>query len=306
MTISPLIIRAYCEEHLENIEEKGDTLFAKCPRCGKARKHWNIDTETGLFYCYRCNFRGTFEFLVKYLEGKWPDLDELQDEYESCITLDMLKAIHSDGPVEFEEYGDWTENTVPLTASCRDARLAREYLESRNVSLQQANEFQFRVAVAGDYKNYIIIPVEENGEVKSFVARRFKGEGLRYTGPSTDDPFERKSNLLWGLDRIDDGSYIVLVEGVFDALPLLDENAVALMGKEVSPVQIEKILDTASGVTVLLDSGFYEEGLQVASSFVGFLPVKVGKMKSGDPGENPVGAKKAIETAVSYFGEELV
>jgi hypothetical protein len=78
------------------------------------------------------------------------------------------------------------------------------------------------------------------------------------------------------------------------------------MGKEVSPVQIEKILDTASGVTVLLDSGFYEEGLQVASSFVGFLPVKVGKMKSGDPGENPVGAKKAIETAVSYFGEELV
>lgn len=306
MTVSPLIIRSYCEEHLENIVDRGDTLFAKCPRCGKEWKHFNInvdanDSNYGMFFCYKCNFRGHFKFLVKYLEGEWKEAEELQEEYSTCITLDLLKSIHSDKPVEINEFGDWTVNTVSLDTKCRATRLALEYLQTRNVSRSKAMELEFRVAIVGEYKNYIIIPLYEEGQVKSFLARRYVGKGLRYIGPSRTESFAPKSDFLWGLDKVNSGEHIVLVEGVFDAIALEGHNPAALMGKAISDKQVEKVLDTASEVTVLLDNGAEEDARKIASRFVGFLPVKLAYMENGDPAENPEGAKSKIQQARDYI-----
>ena len=114
----------------------------------------------------------------------------------------------------------------------------------------------------------MIFPVIEDGIVKNFVARRFRGKGKRYEGPHNDEGYIRKSHLLWGLDDLKGTEYLwtshflVLVEGIFDAIALRNNAypSVALLGKNISPTQIGKLTElTERGlktvVVLLCDSG---------------------------------------------------
>ena len=300
--ITPFVIQLFCEEHLDGVEVIGDEIKANCPACGKGKKHWGISLTSGRFRCWKCDWKGNFYTLHKYVKGYYPNADKLEESYTSELSLESLNEIFSTKEdSQDREIPDWTIDTCEIDTIGRIPKKAREYLASRNISVELAKDLDFRVAVGGRYQNRIIMPVVENEVVLNFVARLCGGEGKRYDGPHRDEPYVNKSKLLWGFDRVKYNSEIVLVEGIFDAIPLLDLNAIAMLGKTLSDVQAEKLMGKAKSLVILLDAEFLSSAKKVAEKLIGMIPIKIGLMKFGDPGENPEEARRAIKEAVDYY-----
>jgi len=301
--ITPFVIQIFCEEHLENVVVRGNELKASCPYCGKTNAHWGINLVTTKQGCFKCGKGGNFYSLHKHILGFYPNVDKLEEEYSSELSLEELQNIFStvDETVQNTEIGDWTAGTCGIEVEGRIPKRAREYLLSRNISVELAKELDFRVAVSGCYQNRVIMPIKEGGVVLNFVARLLGGEGKRYTGPHRDENFVNKSKLLWGFDRIKFNSEIILVEGIFDCISLYDLNSVAILGKVLSNVQTEKLLEKAKSVIVLTDGGFVESAKKIAEKLLGLVPIKIALMEKGDPSDSPGLARDAITCAVDYY-----
>ena len=299
--MTSLIIQMFCEKHLQNVEVEDDKVFADCPFCGKGRHHWDINLTTGLHFCYRCGARGNFYMLYKHIKGYYPKESILMEETVSELSLETLNTIFSEKKIVEFKVTDWMENTCDIDADGRILKRAREYLLSRNISLQLAKELKIRVAVACKYQNRLIIPIIEGGVVVNFVARLIGNEGKRYSGPCRQENYINKSELLWNFDSVKFNSEVVLVEGIFDAIPLLDLNVAALMGKTLSDKQAEKLVNKVRSVIVMLDSGFLDSAKKIAKQLLGMVPIKIAQLGKDDPGDNPEGARKAIREAVDYY-----
>jgi len=301
--LSSLVIQQFIEEHLENISIRGNHLYSMCPVCGKEANHFNINLETGLWHCFKCGQSGNFPQLVKHLTGRYISNDKLEKEYTSGLSLSKLQEIFEEKQKKpVVEIGDWTENTCEIDAEGRIPKLARKYLESRNITVNLAKELQMRVGLSGKYMSRVLIPVIERGKVLNFVARTFVNNEKRYSGPHKNEPYVNKGELLWNYDNVKPGEDLILVEGIFDAIPLLDLNIVALMGKSISHIQTDKVLDLAGSITILVDGGFVEAAKDIAEKVLGFIPIKVAEMEIGhDPGEYPDEAREAIGKAVDYY-----
>ncbi len=307
MLLTSIVIQQFCHDNLENTVTVRDVLYADCPMCQKSSKHWNINLLTGVFHCYRCGWSGSFHYLGRYLKGNSFNLKTVMAEYESEITFEMLQAIYSK-ELQPLEIPDWTENTKELTGKSLLVRRALKYLKSRGISQELALKLQMRLGLEGKYKDCVLIPILEDGEVKNFVARRVRGTGKRYTGPRAGDGYAKKSSLIWGLDEIRGNDYfLIVVEGIFDAISLQQQGypVVALLGKQISTVQIRKLADLAkwdvTSVIVLLDGACLGDAVKIAHNLEGFIPdVRIAEMAGeDDPAENIEEAIRAIEDARS-------
>lgn len=302
---NPLIIQLFCEENLCKVKENNGKLFAQCPFCGKEYKHFNIDLKTGLYFCYHCSAKGNFYQLVKHITGSFPNMDTMEEQYTSELSLQELQNIFSSvqETSNNQKYQtDWKIDTCEIDTIGRIPNKARNYLLSRGVSTEMAKKLKFRVAVSGRYNGRIIMPITENDVVQNFVARLIGKEGKRYTGPHKNEGYTNKGELLWNLDKLQYNTEIVLVEGIFDGIAIMNKfPIVALLGKSLSNIQAEKILEKAKSVIILLDAEFVESAKKIAEKLLGFIPIKIGIMKKGDPSDSPEMARQAIKNAVDYY-----
>ncbi len=86
------------------------------------------------------------------------------------------------------------------------------------------------------YYGRIIIPTYENENLVFFQARDFMGKELRYRNPEM-----QKKYVVPFYDQLESESRIVVVEGPFDAMTLVDENVTCMMGPNLSIPQALKI-----------------------------------------------------------------
>jgi DNA primase len=91
-------------------------------------------------------------------------------------------------------------------------------------------------------RNRVIIPIEEGGEIVCWVARTLDGADLKELSPPVS--VSNRSHYVYGLDSIEEGTKIAIVEGIFDCLKLKSYgyNAVSSMGAHISHEQVGKIL----------------------------------------------------------------
>lgn len=288
--ISPSVIEAALEAHFDILEERYPEVSMVCPYCGKGNNHCRFNVEKNAFRCFRCNESGNIYTLLNFIGIK--DIDSLLISIEDDTPIKELRRIHS------KELPDWTIGTIELDSESVIAKRGREYLSSRNVSLELARELQFRIGIEGRVDGTIVIPIIDNGKVQNYIARRFMYAGSRYSGPHKDEGFTPKGSLVYGINRISN-SPVVIVEGVFDALALWSFGGVALMGKTASPAQIARVLTVASEATILLDrEGTEAEVAKLIKSLYGLIPLKLAKMERGkDASEAPDEAIKAIRNA---------
>jgi hypothetical protein len=217
--------------------------------------------------------------------------------------LESLQEIFTPAEsAEITKIPDWTEGTCDIKTIGRLPKLAREYLLTRGITAELAEKLDFRVAVSGKYMGRILMPVTENGIVCNFVGRLFMGNGKRYDGPHKGEGYKNKGELLYNLDKLQYNSRIVIVEGIFDCVSVMDKYpTVAILGKSLSDTQAEKLLNKAESVVILMDGGFVESAKKIAEKLLGFVPVSLGIMDIGDPNDSPELAVKAVENAKNYY-----
>mgnify|MGYP001562462891 CR=1 FL=1 len=305
----------------EYAEEETELVFP-CPLCGDDRPRCYVGADTGIWICFRCDERGTiFTLLTRIceLDGHdayearrkivTEDVDPWREVFREVREAEATPA--SLGLTLPPGFRQFDENAPAIY---------RRYLESRHVSLELAAARNIGYCAAGQYAYRIILPVENDNVLYSFVARtifrRCPACGLNLGDCSCRSPIRRVLNppggspaaTLYNLDHVRRSQplRIILVEGPFDALRLPDES-VALMRSAISTTQLTLLAGISRGRDLVLaldgdDAGRHgtkEIAEQLASSLI---PCRIAHLPDDtDPGSLPLEVLEEVIAAAKPF-----
>jgi hypothetical protein len=264
--------KSYLSEKGIVFKEKGKNIMKehigiRCIKCDDRSNHLNIKLDGTHALCFRC---GVHVFgakkVLELLEGrKLKQMEYLTIVNKHKSDVDFAKS-EDRKEKEEDKIAEWRERIMKVREfvelGCWPLRANspyNKYLESRGIRFDFAQWFGIREGRGGDWGYYAVIPIrDDRGELVSYVGRLVceSKTGIRYKKAS-GDVSEYKG--LFGiaeckkLNLLDKG-YLILVEGVFDVLKLLQNNvpAVGLMTKNINDFQLRQLLYNVSFDTVIL------------------------------------------------------
>lgn len=265
-TISDTDLRSIL--HIDKETRSGQYIVDVCPFCGKS-KHFYINKRTQLFDCKKCGVTGSIYKLLKHLDKTYLIGDK------SVEFTEQIKSIRNS--LQEELITEQTINELPKRNMPPGFRIcvANKYLTSRGITRNDCKRYKIgETKVVFKYRNYILFPIYDNGEVRGFVGRYgnkiVPKDRLRYNN-SLDTDF---ASLLYGYDEIILGETetVIVVEGIFDKiacdkkLRLCDDNSVRCVctfGKKISNIQIQKLI--AKNVTNIILSWDFDALKEIKS-----------------------------------------
>lgn len=218
-------------------------VSGQCPFCGEdrgdLRLYVGVDTQLG--QCFHCNKGFNGILFVKAHEG--------------CTTKQAIKIINGDPDAYIRDAGDEKPASpeplaiFPEMVEMTFSDAACLYMMERNITVEAMKHFRLKFCpsntMIGDKvfytKNRIIMPIRDiSGKLVSWQGRDITGRsGIRYLFP----PQFKGSELLYNAHAIPTRpSYLILVEGVFDAFGWWmagATNVIASFGKKISDYQVD-------------------------------------------------------------------
>lgn len=233
----------YTVDHLEKrgikiSSVRGDEVIAHCPFHIDAHPSFAANLRKGVFICFACGERGTFRKLGVDQVPKvhWGDFSKLLKTEEVGMIFEL--------PRGFKEIDGKEKESVYL-----------QYLKSRQIDGTAIKRFNIGFCESGIYHDRVVIPFE-TGFVARTIFDGFRGmliygkKHQRYLYPLGLPT----SKLLFNFNPTN--KYLLLVEGVFDALRLATFGypATAILGCQLHSIQLERLcLSEAENVFVCFD-----------------------------------------------------
>jgi len=248
------------------VAERGDDrawLRIPCPWCGHenlSKRNMSVSQDSGYFYCHRCQEKG---FYKKRNEQDWfiPPVDIVVEAKAPTITLPEEFTPLSERPKAGSDFLFWN------------------YVVGRNVHPDTIVDCGLGYCTHGFYRDCLVVPLWDGEKLSGFVARNVKDRSYRYP-----KGFQREISMF-NKDRLWDDEPIVVVEGVFDAMPHYP-HAVAVLGKP-SKEHKKLLASVRKRVYIMLDGDARAESwalaqlLKVQGIDAIYVPVASGK----DPGD---------------------
>ncbi|HDD70832.1 MAG TPA: hypothetical protein ENF94_01580 [Candidatus Woesearchaeota archaeon] len=272
------LIYKFLEDYGFEYKERGKNVSRrdvniKCPLHYDPDFHLGINKETGIWRCWICGESGNFIKLIRLLLGvSFHKAKEIASRYvslKSATSSPSLPAV------------SLPKNIFPLSRKPSDPFLfalwkrAISYCKQRRVPVDLLLNWYF------DTTGFLVIPIETEGRLKAFIKRSFLKKAHRYLA------YGKISESVFNLDNI---SYkiAVVVEGIFDAIAVGLDIAVAVFGNKISDYQANLLAKRFQSVVLAFDSdvsGY--DILKSSEKLVSFgLKVKTFQCKEGDPAEN--------------------
>ncbi len=237
---------------------KEDEYVYYCPECNHYKRKLQLNTTTGKFHCWVCNFGGYTLFqLFKKLNATRAQYDELstyvQDtkpKYEPKTTVQVVKLPEAFKPI-FEKSNSITR------------KHALKYLKYRGLSKHDIIKYNIGYCDTGEYSNRIIIPsYDSQGKLNFFVGRDIFESTMKYKNSYTPKD-------IVGFDLfINWDEPLILVEGVFDAMAI-KRNAIPLFGTVILDQLKRKIITkNVKTVYLCLDSDAWKKSLGIIEEFL--------------------------------------
>lgn len=294
--------------------EDDTEIIVDCPspECsGKAPKLY-ISPDTGGWICFRCHEEGNLhQFLMRVVDLSGPEAFDVTRKLRGGDDDEREWTRPKDKPKPTEP----TNLMLPATFRPIDYNtpdVFKRYLKKRHVSLELAAARNMGYAISGRYNHRIIVPVENDGTLYTYIARTVLticpgctepmdkcACNHRYPKVLTPSSAEgaRPSLALYNLDAVRDAKMnsLIITEGVFDALRL-PHQAVALMGSGASVTQRTLIAGLAHGREVILaldpDPAGFKGTLKLADALVSSLiKVRVAILPDGQDVGSMVGTE---------------
>jgi hypothetical protein len=152
------------------------------------------------------------------------------------------------------------------------------YLDSRGISKRIVRRARIGYCAKGKFWGYIVFPVFDNGEVVYWQARRYKNRTPKFWNPESS----LKTDLVYRIGKSTKPRRIILVESILNALTLepihystRTDLVLALLGKTLSPIQMDKILcfeRWVKEIVICLDPDAIRYAVGIAEQFVGRVP----------------------------------
>jgi len=255
---------------LRNFKQKKDYLWNySCPVCGDSTKNklkargYIYRAKTDLFVkCHNCGYGTNIGNLIKYVDPILYD-EYVLERYKAGATKHNSHKDVSDilpETTKLELLEDDILSSLKRLDTLDMSHPAVQYLIKRQIPedkwhlLYFAPKFKaftnsvtpkFVEPIVDEHPRMIIPYFTNAGKCFAFQARAYGDEEPKYYTIKVDDTQEK----IYGLDRIDYGKRILVVEGPVDSLFL--ENAVAVSGASFDTPTIRSILTNA---TIVMDN----------------------------------------------------
>lgn len=209
-------------------EKDGEELIFKCPKCGKRKFYINMEKLKS--HCFVCSWSVRFPRLIKKAAG-------------------ILKP----KPKETEDLPIEIPGFDPRVQSMHGDKIAA--LQKRGMGRMDWFKLGWGESSDKKFEGRIIIPIRENGQIMSHVARSVDGRAPKeLSGPN-------RSHFFYGYDyyqyHFTRNEQVILVEGIFDQIKIASFGfpCLALMGSSISDIQIGKLLKLKPSKVILMMDG---------------------------------------------------
>lgn len=211
------------------------------------------NSDLNIFHCWKCKYKG----FVKKLADDYGNEDEKEKirlifpkaskNYTQNIQQNNnIKKVSSEDVI-----CELPEGFKPLVekSSSPNYRKAIKYLQSRKVDFDTIKKYNIGYTEDGPRKFRIIIPSYNlDGKINYYEARSYV-PSIKPTYLKPDYP--DKQDIIFNLKNINFNLPVYLVEGVFDMFPII--NAIPLLGKTISEILLNKLIENQSKVIICLD-----------------------------------------------------
>jgi len=273
--ISLQIVTEFVYKNFEKVTvSKNNTHFhARCALCGDSKKNarkkrFHLDWKLGspVFQCWNCGEAGSFIRLYSLIKGISEEdvkreifsiynADSLRDRLVRPVTPPTLPK--SDLPVFNHILKDCATRNLPVNSFAYPAWL--EMLDRFRADRKIPDHRPLYYAYKGEYQGRIIIPVEENGNIIYFQARRrFDDDDsvVKYKNPATE-----KVRIILNRNSFNPEKNIIVTEGLIDAFMVEENQGTTMLGKEVSKEFVNELFKlTKKNVIIAFD--FDTEGIK--------------------------------------------
>lgn len=222
------------------------------PGCGDSTGNLEINLEKGIFHCWRCNYSGNLEELLKDYLGYVPPIED------QFYTFEQIKNFQSDYDPKFrenEKFINLPEEFCPLWQDKKLSMIGQKALEYalKRMSMEDIKKYNIGYCGLGEYRWRLIIPFIENGKTVYFAARTiFPNFEPRYYNPTKEKYGVGSDEVVFNIDGARIAGQAIINEGVFDAIRAGDD-AVALLKNNISDIQFYKLSEVEK-IYIMLDS----------------------------------------------------
>ena len=232
--------------YLQQFKKKGDFLWNfRCPYCGDSKKSrtksrgFVFRKKNDLFYkCHNCGVGATLGNLIKEIDSKTYD-DYILERYKSGSQNNTPKPeFQFDVPIfqtkgilkDFKSIKNLSEEH-PARKIISERLIPKEHwgdlylcdLFYKFTNTLIPNKFP---SLDGDHPRLLIPFRNEKGEIFAYQGRAFGKEQPKYLTIKLEE-----RDKIFGLDRVDKGKHVYVVEGPIDSLFL--DNCIAIAGADV-------------------------------------------------------------------------
>lgn len=204
-----------------------------CPECASRKGtpdlsgHLYVNTKSLKYHCYRCDYKGVINRNVKVGDSRYYDEDQEKDvehligEFKQLVDEDISKY----------------SLKIPID-KVATSESASKYLLDRGFTYDQMEYYDMRVGNLEQEFGRIVIPNQVYRLVytDTYSARSYIGQTPKYHNPE----MIKKSEIVFNLHRIKEGTPVILVEGALTAVAA-GKHAVASLGKTLSVSQASQI-----------------------------------------------------------------
>lgn len=278
------------------VSESSQEIYMDCPFCGKRNKLY-ISPE-GRWICFRCENRGgsVTSFVVQYEECTYKEARQILKENHYRESSRSIFANHKDNGSLFEALA--TLDTKKAKAQAKkcpnipsnlkflkiewnnpEAYSYLWYLYKRGVTPEQVQAYNIGYVKSGEVKrtnnkplhieNSVVFPTyNQQGKMVYWNTRSIELHPFIKSINAMSEPnqYSRK-DVVWNMNKIHSNSYMVICEGVFNALTssVGPYTGIATFGKAItdSQVQLMKKLNPKR-YYIFLDNDAKDQELKLA------------------------------------------
>jgi len=243
---------SYLDEKGIKYELQGSEAILTCPNCNKNKLYVNI--ETLLYHCFRCE---TLDETNAFAKGHF---STIQRHYGDILDISPATSISTTSNQKEVNFTDLVER---YHHNLLKTKTALKYLFDRGRSIESIK--QFKLGYTTRYKDeWIVIPSYEDNVPKLLKLRNISKE------PSNEKYIREKGSksILFNGDVINEYENIIITEGEFDAMALIEAG-------------FPNVVGTTGGAGTLLPE-WYDKLLYVQKIIVCFDSDKVGQKAARD------------------------
>jgi len=257
-------VYGFMYEHCDKVttSASGSKFHCRCPICGdsdkspnKKRFHLEYMDDNCRYNCFNCNQSGDFYGLYSYITGV--DRREVWKKFHTYDTK-SIKNVWKKRKIEEPKIETSKENLNWIRDRCvfvgddpsklgfiqlKYQTILKRFIEERKINID------VYICTNGLYKDRIVIPVFENGDIVYFQARSIHDDvSNKYLNPTVE-----KQNIIFNKDNFIKDDPIFITEGLIDAMSV-NSNSTCCLGKTITDEFLGKIYEYTDYIYIVFDN----------------------------------------------------